>query len=157
MSFDRDQYSIVDSTKANEYRIAYNRSRKYVPIFFTEFFQVYDLNSSDYEFYFGRPFESGQLFYAGGKLGSEEIFAENGFIFILDRVITPFDNAEQFMKREYPGNERYLTFLNMIYQFPRFELNREQTNNQTEAREGRQYDSLYNLTFPDLNSILMKS
>ncbi len=150
VKYGNDMYAIVDSTKTNDYRIAFTRSRKYVPIFFNEFFNVYNLKTSDYEFYFDKPFEAGNLYYAGGKLGEEEIFAENGFIYIIDKVIDPLLNAEQFLKKDYPGEESYHTFLEMIYQFPRFEFNRDETNDQTEAREGRQYDSLYNLSFPDL-------
>lgn len=150
VKYGHNQYSIVDSTQARAYRIAFTRSRKYVPIFFREFFDIYNLNTSDYEFYFNRPFENGELFYAGGKLGEEEIFAENGFIYIIDEVVEPFLNAEQLLKKEYSGSESYKIFLEMIYQFPRFEFNREETNNQTAAREGKQYDSLYNLSFPEL-------
>ncbi len=150
VTFDYEDTYIVDSSLSHNYRIAHTRSRKYVPIFFSDFFNVYDLSTSDYEFYFDRTFESGNIYYAGGKLGDEEIFAENGFIYILDRVIRPFLNAEQLLGKDYPGNESYKTFLDMIYLYPEFEFNREETNNQTEAREGRQYDSLYNLTFPDL-------
>lgn len=149
VDFSNDQYAIVDSTSSNDFRIAFTRSRKYVPIFFQEYFSIYDLSSSDYQFYFDRPFEVNNIYYGGAKVGEEEIFAENGFIYSIDRVLSPFLNAEQLLKKEYPG-ESYKTFLNMIYLFPRFVYNRDETANQTAAREGKKYDSLYNLTFPDL-------
>ena len=149
VKYSKDLYSIVDSTQANDYRIAITRSRKYVPIFFREFFGLNDLSSSDYQFYFDRPFEGNNIYYGGAKLGDEEIFAENGFIYNIDRVLIPYLNAEQFMKKEYLG-ESYNTFLDLIYLFPRFAYNHEETANQTAARQGKSYDSLFNLTFPGL-------
>jgi hypothetical protein len=139
----------VDSTEANAYKIVHTRSRKYAPFFYREFFEVFDLSTSDYEFYFNRPYEGENIYYAGAMLGEEEIFAENGFIYVLDRVVTPFLNGRQFLERELPG-ETYKTFLGLINLFPSFEFNSEATFNQPAAREGRRYDSLFDLSYPNL-------
>jgi uncharacterized surface protein with fasciclin (FAS1) repeats len=146
----KSHVSIVDSTDTDESRIAFTSSRKFVPIFFDDFFRIHSLETADYEYYFERPYEPGNLYYAGAKLEDEEIFAENGFVYIIDKVIEPFLNAEQFLKKEYAGNESYQSVLDLIYLFPSFEFNRDETNNQPAAREGKLYDSIYNLTFPDL-------
>lgn len=145
----KGNYTIVDSSAANGYRIVFNRSRKYVPIFFPEFFSIYDVVPDDYQFYFNRPFEGRGIYYAGAKLSDEEIFAENGFVYVIDKVIEPLLNAKQFLEKEYPG-ESYKTFLDLIYLFPEFETNLEATYDQQEAREGKKFDTLYNLSFSGL-------
>jgi len=149
VKFLKGNYTIVDSTTANDYRMVYTRSRKYVPIFFPEFFSIYKLVPHDYEFYFGRPFESASIYYAGAKVIQGEIFAENGFVYIIDRVVEPLLNAKQLLEKEYSG-ESYKSFLGMIYLFPRFEINRDATYDQQEAREGKKYDTLFNLSFNGL-------
>lgn len=145
----KEKNTIVDSSEANGYKTVYTRSRKYAPIFYDEMFDVFDLTPGDYEFYFERPFESGNIFYAGARLGDEEIFAENGFIYVIDRVVKPFLNGRQILERELPG-ETYSVFLELINLFPRFEFNPEETYSQLAARQGRLYDSLFDLSFPEL-------
>jgi len=151
INYEDEQYSIVDSTVAESYRMVVTDSRKYVPIFFQEFFDIYQLSPTDYEFYFDRSFESGSMYYAGAKMGEEEIFAENGFIYSIDRVVTSLLNAEELLSKDYTGDESYKIFFEMIYEhFPQFNFNLKETNNQAEAREGKKFDSLYNLFFPGL-------
>ena len=53
--------NIVDSTRSDEYRKVFSKSRKYGPIFFDEYFDVNDLQKKDYEFYYERAFESGNI------------------------------------------------------------------------------------------------
>ena len=139
----------VDSTKANDYRMVFTRSRKYVPIFLDAFFDINDLSSRDYEFYFDRPYEPGNIFYAEGKVTQAEIFAENGFIYVLDRVVEPMLNAKELMAKDYPG-ESYKRFLELIYQFPRLNANLVETYKTPEARSGQVFDTLFNLSFPKL-------
>ncbi|MCF8380594.1 MAG: fasciclin domain-containing protein [Bacteroidales bacterium] len=128
---------------------AFTRSRKYVPVFFSEYFTTYGIPESDYQYYFNRPFNGG-IYYAKAKVFDEfEIPAENGYLYIIDRVIEPLLNAEELMGKEYPDYS-YTDFLDLIHEFPFFELNLDETNKQVGAADGLQVDSLYNLTYPDL-------
>ena len=72
---------IVDTLNSNWHRKTVTDSRKFVPVFFQEYFDIYDLQKSDYQFYFDRSFDSpADIYYAGAKIISDEIFAENGFV-----------------------------------------------------------------------------
>lgn len=139
---------IVDTLKTSWYRKVSTDSRKYVPIFFQEYFNIYDLNKSDYEFYFNRPFENpNDIYFAGAKVISEEIPAENGFVYIVDRVVEPLGNAAQILAKK-DGANQYADFLDVVNLFPKFEYSAEKTNNQPGADQGLVVDSLFDLTFP---------
>jgi len=141
---------IIDTLETNWHRRAITDSRKFVPIFFQEYFNIYDLNSSDYEFYFNRPFEgSSEIYYANAKITSEEIFAENGFVYIIDEVVEPLKNAHQFIS-ESNGSNDYTDFMDLLNLFPEFEYNERRTLEQPGAEEGLNVDSLFDLTYPEL-------
>lgn len=140
---------VTDSLKANDYRRVFTESRKYVPIFFDDFFEIYGLAPEDYTFYFDRPYEPGNVYYAEAKVTRPEIFAENGFIHVVDRVVKPMLNAMEMLERDLPG-ESYKFFFDLVCQYPVFRKNKEETNKQAGARFGRPYDTLYNLSFPEL-------
>lgn len=141
---------VVDTTESSWHRIVATDSRKYAPIFFKEYFDVYDLSSDDYAFYFDRDLESSQdIYFAGAKVEGEEIFAENGFIYQIDRVVEPLPNAYQLLESG-PGGESYTDFLDLINRFPEFEYNEEKTFDQPGAEEGFEVDSLFDLSYPEL-------
>ncbi len=140
-------FNIVEQSKQT--KKVYSSSRKYVPLFFTEYFDVADFTFSDYEFYFGRSFENGEIYVAGAKIISEEIFAENGFIYKTDKVNEPLRDAEEVMEQEY-DDYAYSEFLSLIHEFADFTFNPEATFNQEEYREGLSADSLFDLTYPGL-------
>jgi uncharacterized surface protein with fasciclin (FAS1) repeats len=141
---------LTDSLESNWHRKVITDSRKYAPIFYREYFDIYKLTGRDYEFYFDRPVESaGDMYYVGGKIIGDEIFAENGFVYNIDRVIDPLPNAYQILNtddREYS----YKDFLNLLYRYPEFTYNREKTLDQPGADLGLEVDSLFDLTFPEL-------
>lgn len=142
--------SIVDTTQSPWYRRQTTDSRKYAPIFYQEYFDIYDLTSDDFEFYFNRPFENeNDMYYLSGQLGQQEIFAENGFIYIIDRVIEPLKNAYQILNSE-AGSNSYSIFLELVNKFPRFTYNQEKTFDQPGAEQGLEVDSLFDITYPDL-------
>ncbi len=146
---DEDVITIVDSTESNNYKTVYSASRKYLPLFFSEYFDINDLKGSDYEFYFDRPFESSYIYIGNAKSTKDEIPAENGFIYVIDRVIIPPVNAEEYLKMDHAGVSTS-KFLQMIYQMPDFSQNLEATFDQPEALAGGIFDTLYNLTYPTL-------
>ena len=147
---------VIDSTISNHYKRVFVGSRKYVPIFYDAYLEINDLTSEDFNFYFDRAFEPGNVYYAGGKILQADIFAENGFVHIIDRVVSPMMNAQELLEREVPG-ESYKLFLEMVYwYFPTFEPNLAATINQPEVRLGALVDTLWDLYYPDLAFALHK-
>lgn len=145
-----DRIMIVDTTQSDWHRKAITDSRKYAPIFYQEYFDIYDLEKSDYEFYFDRSFEGGnEIYFAGAKIVSDEIFAENGFVYVVDKVVEPLDNAMEIVSKG-DNAEQYKLFQEVVNQFPRFEYNEERTNDQPGADLGLKVDSLFDLSFPEL-------
>ena len=149
-SGNESKFIIVDTLQTNKFRKVITDSRKYAPVFYQEYFNIYDLSTSDYEFYFNRPFENpNDIYFAGARLISDEISAENGFVYIIDRVVEPLGNASEIIASK-TGSNVYTDFLNVLNLFPRFEYNREKTFLQPGADQGLAVDSLFDLTFPTL-------
>ncbi|HYW97398.1 MAG TPA: fasciclin domain-containing protein [Bacteroidales bacterium] len=141
---------ITDTLEADLVRRVATDSRKYAPIFYSEYFTVNDIPSSDYQFYFDRPFDQeDDLYFAGAKVTSDENFAENGFVYIIDEVITPLRNGYEILGDK-TGDDSYSNFLALIDEFPKFSFNQEKTNQQEGVDQGLEVDSLFDLTFPDL-------
>ncbi len=142
--------SIVDSANGDWYRMVFNNTRKYVPIFFKKYLDISNLTKADYSFYFDRPFESDDdIYFAGAKIIGNEIFAENGFIYNVDRVVEPLKNAEEILNTDKDGHS-YSEFLDLVHFFPEFTYNFEETYNQPGAAEGKKVDSLFGLSYPIL-------
>jgi uncharacterized surface protein with fasciclin (FAS1) repeats len=142
------RHTIVDTLQTSWRRRVIN-SRKFAPLFFRQYFDIYDLSPTDYEFYFDRPFEaSDDIYYGGAKIIGTEIFAENGFVYTIDRVVEPMKNAQEILNT--PGTNNYSAFLNFLNRFPQFTWNEQATNRQPGAAEGRRVDSLFNLGYPQL-------
>ncbi len=141
---------IKDTLNTNQHRRVITDSRKYVPVFFQEYFNIYELQPSDYEFYFDRPFSGGgNIHFANAKIVGDEIFAENGFIYIIDQVVEPLRNAYEIL--EHPeGENSYSKFLDLLNDFPMFIYNQSKTFDQEGAEQGLQVDSLFDLIFPQL-------
>ncbi len=146
----RNYVSIVDTTTTSWKRRETIDSRKYAPIFYKEYFDIYELNSADYEFYFSRPIEAPtDIYYAGGKVTGEEVFAENGFVYKIDRVVEPLKNGYQILSDK-TGPHSYTAFLDLINTFPEFVYNNNKTLDQPGADQGLAVDSLFDLTYPRL-------
>ena len=147
---------VMDSMVSDGYKRVHVESRKYVPIFYDDYVNAVGLTSEDFSFYFDRAYEPGNVFYAGARIVEADIFAENGFVHIIDRVVNPMLNAEELLHREFPG-ESYKLFLEMIYwYFPTFEPNEPATMNQPEVRLGGVVDTLWDLEYYDLAFAIQK-
>ncbi|MDA3822740.1 MAG: fasciclin domain-containing protein [Bacteroidales bacterium] len=85
----------------------------------------------------------------------DEIFAENGFVYNVDRVVIASKNAYQLLQADYP-DKSYSQFLDIINQFPKFDYNDQETFDQIGADQGLEVDSLFDLTFPELTFHLTK-
>jgi uncharacterized surface protein with fasciclin (FAS1) repeats len=147
---DKDKMMIIDTTKTSWHRIAATDSRKYAPLFYSEYFSINDLNFSDYTYYFNRTIDSpDDLFYVNAKIVGNEIFAENGFVYTIDRVVEPLPNTNEIL-RSTQGQYSYSKFLDLVNQFSTFEYNVKKTFEQVGADQGLQVDSLFDLTYPKL-------
>ncbi len=141
---------LTDTLQTGWHRRVATDSRKYAPVFFSEYFSIYDLASTDYEYYFNRPFGGGNdIHYANARIVGDEVFAENGFIYVVDQVVEPLKNAYQFVNEE-NGTYSYTQFRDLVNIFPRFEFNQQKTNRQPGADQGLKVDSLFDLSFPTL-------
>jgi len=141
---------VIDSKISDGYKMVFVESRKYVPIFYDEYLETNGLTSEDFSFYFDRAYEPGNVYYAGAKILQANLFAENGFVHIIDMVVNPMLNAQELLEREMPI-ETYKLFLEMVYwYYPTFEPNMSATNNQPEVRFGGLVDTLWDLNYYDL-------
>lgn len=152
----RKQWVVTDSAIADSYKMGYTSSRKFVPIFYDKYLSVNGLSSVDYKFYFNREFEPGNVYYAGAKILQADIFADNGFVHVIDKVVEPLLNAKERLEREVPG-ESYRLFLEMVYQYyPAFSPNMVATNNQPEIKLGGIADTLWDINYAALAFNLQK-
>lgn len=137
-------YDIIvpDSDPSSVTRTVYSASPKYVPLFFDGFMNAKGLSSSDYSMYFGRPYESGQVYYAGAKIIGNEIFAENGFVYLVDKVVKPLNTIEQILEK---GS--YTQFLQLMHNRSLFTFNQSATLAQPGASDGAVVEDLYNLSY----------
>lgn len=133
---------VPDNTSSSTTRTVFTSSPKFVPLFFDGFMSAKGLSSADYNFYFDRPYEYGEVFFANSKIIGDEIFAENGFVYLIDKVVEPLKNAEQLLE-EGP----YSKFLQLIHNKSVFTFNQKATLAQQGASEGAVVEDLYNLTY----------
>ncbi|HAQ18185.1 MAG TPA: hypothetical protein DCR40_03010 [Prolixibacteraceae bacterium] len=142
--------NVIDTTQTTWRRRVFTDSRKYSPIFFKQYFDIYDLSTSDYGFYFGRQFENvTDLYFTNGRIVSDEIFAENGFIYTIDRVAVPLRNAMEILSDKTKPNS-YYSYYELVNQFAEMDFNEGETNRQPGAELGLKVDSLFNLRYPQL-------
>lgn len=139
---DGEIVEVILRDKAGDDRIVYNDVNKYVPLFFDDFLSVANLSPEDYTFYFDRPYESNNVYFANAKILGDEQFAENGFLYEVDQVVDVLPNAEEILL-----SGKYSRFLDLIYNYSEFDENEAATNNQDGADEGLEVDKLYNLSY----------
>ncbi len=141
---------VMDSTISEAYKMVFVQSRKYVPIFYDEYFTVNNIPTADYTYYFNRVFEKGNVYYAGAKILKSDILAENGFVHVIDKVVEPMLNAKEMLLKERPG-ESYKLFLELVYwYYPSFEPNISATYSQSAVRTGGYIDTIWDLNFSSL-------
>ena len=143
-------YTVVEPEQSDIYRTIMTDSRKYIPLYYREYMNYYNYKSGDYSYYYNRSFDGGDnIYYANGKIVSDAIPAENGFIYLIDQVVPPMENMEtQLLNKD--AND-YSLFLNMIYKFAEFNPLIEETFNQVGAEEGLVLDTLFRVTYPELS------
>lgn len=147
---------VIDSTISKSYKMVFVQSRKYVPIFYDTYLTKNGITPEDYKFYFNRVYEPGNVYYAGARILKADIFAENGFVHIIDRVVKPMLNAKEILDKEM-DDETYKLFLEMVYwYYPNFSPNMTATFNQPAVRLGAIADTLWDLNYSTLAFDLQK-
>ena len=74
-----------------------DNNNKHIPYFTSDFFTTNGLLSSDYtNFYPGTPFTGFNV--ANAKVTQQDLLAENGMIHIIDHVVSPLLNLDQYLK-----------------------------------------------------------
>jgi len=142
--------NVIDTTQTSWNRRVFTDSRKFSPIFFKEYFDIYDLATTDYSFYFGRQFENtNDLYFSNGRVVGDEVFAENGFVYVIDRVAEPLKNGVEILTDKTKPNS-YSSYFNLVNLFAETEYNEQETNAQPGAEQGLKVDSLFNLRYPQL-------
>jgi len=143
LSGDEPFYIILpDDAPSSTTRTVYNSTPKYVPLFFDGYMSAKGLGAGDYSFYFNRPYEYGEVFFANSKIIGNELFAENGFVYNIDQVVEPLKNAEQLLE-----DGPYGKFLQLIHNYPVFQFNQQATLAQEGASEGAEVEDLYDLSY----------
>jgi uncharacterized surface protein with fasciclin (FAS1) repeats len=117
---------IKDTLQSTWFRRISTDSRKHAPFFYKEYFSLYSLKGADYEFYFDRPFNDNEIHYVGALIIGNEIFAENGFVYHIDKVVVPLKNAYQILN-DNTDEIDYSDFLELLNLFPQFEYNEDKT------------------------------
>ncbi|HKM92547.1 MAG TPA: fasciclin domain-containing protein [Prolixibacteraceae bacterium] len=141
---------VIDTTKTSWIRVAINDTRKHAPFFYSEYFGLYNLQLSDFSFYFNRNFDNpNDIYFVDAKIIGDEIFAENGFVYTIDKVVKPLLNAYEILGKERVTHS-YSKFIDLVNRYPNLTYNQDETLDQPGASTGALVDSLYNLTYPKL-------
>ena len=143
----KKQGIVLDSANADGYKKVFVQSRKYVPIFYSGYFDENNITPDDYNFYFGRDYTCGNVHFAGAKIVEADFFAENGFLHVIDKVVEPMKNAKEILESERPG-ESYKLFLSMInWHYSEFDANMTATYSQPSVQAGGLVDTLWDLDY----------
>jgi Secreted and surface protein containing fasciclin-like repeats len=144
--YPKDTKRIVDTTQAVYTNIRYTDGNKFASIFYKQYFDANKLIASDYEFYFNRPFQSQYTYFMGSKIIRANIFAENGYIHIVDKVNNPLQSAYDLLK----SNTNYSEFLDLINMSAQLSLNQTATQAQKGYQSGVTVDTIFDVTYPSL-------
>jgi len=106
---------IVDSVKSTgDHVIRQADYRKFMPVFTREYFSYNDLSKEDYQLYFNRSIEiNDDIYMADAKILGDGIFAANGFVYKLDKMVLPPDNTEEYLE----NSTDYSLFLDLLREF----------------------------------------
>lgn len=113
-----------------------DNSYKYIPYFTSEYFKTNQLQSSDYQSFYPNSTFSG-FNVAAAKVTEQDIAAENGIIHVVDKVIPPLQNLDQYLS----SNPDYSQFKALLDSVSFFTSNAYQTDRY--ALASRSTDSVY--------------
>ena len=83
----------------NSYYVFADNGNKYLPSFTSEYLAAQGLSQSDYTYFYpGSTFSGFNV--ANAKVTQKDIAAENGVIHIIDKVVTPAKNIDQYLRNK---------------------------------------------------------
>lgn len=96
----------------NAYYVPADNNNKYIPYFTSEFLAARGLSQSDYSYFYpGSTFSGFNV--ANAKVTEKDIAAENGVIHIIDKVVTPLNSIDQYLRNK----PQYSLFRSIIERF----------------------------------------
>lgn len=96
----------------NGYYVPADNNNKYIPYFTSEFLAARGLSQSDYSYFYpGSTF--GGFNVANAKVTEKDIAAENGVIHIIDKVVTPLNSIDQYLRNK----PQYSLFRSIVERF----------------------------------------
>lgn len=99
-------------TGVNSYYVPADNNNKYIPYFTNEFLAAKGLSQADYSYFYpGSTFSGFNV--ANAKVTEKDIAAENGVIHIIDKVVTPLNSIDQYLRNK----PQYSLFRSIIERF----------------------------------------
>jgi uncharacterized surface protein with fasciclin (FAS1) repeats len=100
----------------NSYFVPADNNNKYIPFFTSEFFQSKGLTASDYNYFYpNTPFSGFNV--VNARVSETNIPAENGVIHVIDHVVTPLFNLDQYLRSKPQFSEFRKLFEQFMVQF----------------------------------------
>ncbi|MFV0593845.1 MAG: fasciclin domain-containing protein [Draconibacterium sp.] len=124
---------------------------KLMPFFSKEYEEEMELTSGDLQGFFpdlSFNLESGDVIASNGKLVEKDISAINGWIHVVDRVLTPLRNHREILEQE----DNYSLFRDLAKRFATYDFNSGYTDEyQIDLNSNGDNDSLYVMNWFKLN------
>jgi uncharacterized surface protein with fasciclin (FAS1) repeats len=92
--------------------VSSDNNNKYIPFFTNDYFSLRGLSASDYSYFYPNTNFSG-FNVVNAKVTQKDIAAENGVIHIIDHVVTPLLNLEQYLR----SKPEYSEFRNLLEKY----------------------------------------
>ncbi|UAY53804.1 fasciclin domain-containing protein [Arachidicoccus terrestris] len=128
--------SLILSSNANGFFVPEDNNNKYLPYFLDKFFTFKGLSAYDYNFFYPESKYTG-FNIAGASVVESDIPAENGLIDIVDRVIMPLPDLDDYLN----SKDQYSEFRRLLAMVVSYQSNPEITQ-RNYALSG-QPDSVY--------------
>ena len=141
-----DDYAHIDrwdEIEPGEYLIEDSNGRlKTTNYFIPSYMEVQGVENSDYDYMFsGETFNEGDMKVFGANVSQQNVVAENGIIYALDKVFEPQKNLYDNLSSEEYG-DKYSMFKKMLERFSYLRYNRDEINEETGETE-----EIYRLVF----------
>lgn len=130
--FDSDSLQHIMDWEPGKYMVNYSNGRqKTITYFLDSYMDNWNVTYSDYEFMFpDETFNAGDMKIFGTNVSQQNIVAENGMIYALDKVLEPQKNLyENLSSGEYGG--KYSMFKKMLERFSELRSLGEEVNEET--------------------------
>ncbi len=110
-----DQNGVPQLPGTGSVFIADDNNYRHIPYFTTNYFSTANLTSYDYNYFFPQTDFSG-LNVVDAKVTESDLLAENGVIYVVDKVILPLPNLEELLA----SNTEYSKFKSIVDNYMRY-------------------------------------